>query len=161
MLTLAVFCVMPRLSEEIEHGDIQEFGQDANPYMMNPEYQFEGTDLNLTRSRAVLTDGDVQMTHYSKEGTRIHAQVEAGSDARLSFPLFGYDGYAVALNGERIDWERGDNNRLTVELPQGAQGLLEIWYEGKSIWKVGDAISAVSALLFVAYVLHGKKRRLL
>ena len=73
--------------------------------------------------------------------------------------MFGFIGYAAELSGERVDWVLGENNRLTVPLPAGAQGELRVWYEGKAIWKVMDGLSAASVLGLAAFVLIRRKRK--
>ena len=158
VLALSVIGVSPWIEYAFDEKDVLEFGRGANAYIITPEYQIEGTDVNATRSRDVIIEGDAQMTAYEKKGTKITAQVDAAGDTRLTMPLFGFDGYAAELNGEPIDWQRGENNRLTVELPAETQGELCIWYEGKAIWRVTDAISLVTALCVLGALM--KKRRL-
>ena len=62
------------------------------------------------------------------------------------------------MNGQRVSWRRGENNRLTIDLPAGTQGTLRVWYAGKTIWTVMDGVSAASALGLAVYVLTRKKR---
>ena len=158
LLVISVISVSPSVSYVFEEEGILEFGQGANTYIVTPEYQIEGTDVAATRSRDVIIEGDAELTAYEKKGTRISAQVDTAGDTRLTMPLFGFDGYAAEMNGERIDWLRGENNRLTVELPAGTQGELRIWFEGKAIWRVTDALSLATLLCLLGIWM--KKRRL-
>lgn len=158
-LALCMVCALPYVQDMFPYDGELEFGQSAKTYMIYPEYQIEGTDVNATRSRKPLLSGDVTLTAYEKDGTRVTAQVAAESDAQIALPMFGFIGYAAELNGERIDWTLGENNRLTVPLPAGAQGELRVWYEGKAIWKVMDGLSAVSALGLAAFVLIRRRKR--
>ena len=102
----------------------------------------------------------IHFTQYRKDGTRIDAYVEVAEDASLTFPLFGFPGYEAKLNGERMNWRLGENNRLTVDLPSGSMGVLEIHYAGKTIWKVMDILSVCAALTLGGWVWHRKKREL-
>ncbi len=156
VLAVIVLSTTPVIETAMER-DVIEFGRDCSPYMLTPEYQIEGTNLTVTRSRAVLVEGDAALTQYEKQGTNITAQVEAGADATITFPLFGFKGYAATLNGERVDWTRGENNRLTVSVPSGTRGELRIFYEVSPIWRAADAVSLLSALALCGYV--WKKRR--
>lgn len=158
VLALAVISASPWMDYAFERKGVLEFGRGANAYIITPEYQIEGTDVGATRSRDVIIEGNTQLTAYEKKGTRITAQVDAAGDTKLTMPLFGFDGYAAALNGERIAWMRGENNRLTVEIPAGAQGELDVWFEGKAIWRVTDALSLASVLCLCVFCV--KKRRL-
>jgi len=159
VLALSVVAGAPWMERALHERGVLEFGQGANAYIITPEYQIEGTDVGATRSRKVNIEGDAELTAYEKKGTRIIAQVHAAGDAKLTMPLFGFDGYAAELNGERIDWLRGENNRLSVELPAGTQGELCIWFEGKAIWRVTDMISLATALCLLGLWMK-KKRRL-
>ena len=159
-LMLGLVCAMPYIGA-MPLGDAElEFGQGVKVYMNSPEYQIAGTDVDATRSHAVIIDGDAEMTQYRKDGTRIDAYVEVAEDASLTFPLFGFPGYEAKLNGERMNWRLGENNRLTVDLSAGSLGVLEIHYAGKTIWKVMDILSACAALTLGGWVWHRKKREL-
>lgn len=83
--------------------------------------------------------------------------MSAQSDAALTFPLFGFDGYAAEVDGQRMDVELGDNNRLKVLLPAGTQGTLKVWFAGKGVWRIADAVSALTLLALV--VRSGLRRR--
>jgi len=158
VLALAAVCASPWMDYVFEEKGVLEFGRGANAYIITPEYQIEGTDAGATRSRDVIIEGDAVLTAYEKKGTRIEAQVDAAGDARLSMPLFGFDGYAAELNGQKIDWMRGENNRLAVDVPAGTQGTLRIWFEGKAIWRLTDAVSVVTAIMLCRYA-YVKRRR--
>jgi len=158
VLALAVICASPWIDYAFNEKGVLEFGRGANAYIITPEYQIKGTDVGATRSRDVITQGDVRMTAYEKDGTRITAQLESDGEGRLTMPLFGFDGYAAELNGERIGWTRGENNRLAVDIPADTQGTLRIWYEGDVLWRVTDALSLITAICILGLWL--KKRRL-
>ena len=125
------------------------------------EYTIPGSNLSATleQKEPVLSPG-VTMEQYSKTGTHITAFVDAQTDAQIVLPVFGYDGYRATLEGKELDWVRGENNRIQVELPAGARGKLEVRFAGKSIWRVCDAIS-LCTLLALAFggVRRGIKRR--
>lgn len=159
-LALGLVCTLPYIGSMPPYEDPLEFGQGARTYMIFPEYQIEGTDVNNTRSRQPILTGDVVLEQYEKDGTRVTAQVRADGDAQVTLPMFGFPGYAATLNNQPIDWTLGENNRLTVSLPVGTQGTLRVEYAGKAVWRAMDVISAASALGLAAYVLMRKKRRL-
>lgn len=156
-LALGMICSLPYLKDMPPYDYDLEFGEGAKTYMIYPEYQIEGTDVDDTRSRQPLLLGDVAMTAYEKDGTRVTAQVSAQGDAQIALPLFGFPGYAAELDGERVPWTLGENNRQTVALPAGAQGELRVYYAGKTSWRVADGLSAAAALWLA--VLVGRKRR--
>jgi len=156
VLAVAVLCTTPVIEHALDMPVI-EFGQDGSPYILTPEYQFEGTDLEATKDRSVLTQGDIQLSQYEKNGTRISVHVDAQDDAKVTFPLFGFEGYEAELDGRLISWTRGENNRITVALEKGTQGMLSIRFAGNLIWIAADGVSLLCLLALVGYGM--KKRR--
>ena len=70
----------------------------------------------------------------------------------MSLPVFGYSGYRAELDGQEIPWTLGENNRLTVQLPAGASGTLNVWFAGDMLWRTAEGVSlaALAAILFLA-----------
>ena len=121
------------------------------------EYTLPGSSLNKTKDYAIHTEGGVAVEAYEKRGTRVSAQVKAETEAKVSLPMFGYDGYRALLDGETLAWERGENNRLTVCLPAGAEGELLVWFAGKAIWRIADAVSLAAAIGLLVPVLRRRR----
>lgn len=157
-LALGMICSMPYIGTMSPYDYELEFGQGAKTYMIYPEYQIEGTNVNDTRSHEVLLDGEAQLTHYEKRGTRIDAHVQAAQETALSFPLFGFPGYEACVDGETAPWRLGENNRLTVAVPAGAHHV-QIRYAGKTLWTALDILSLLCALGLAVYGIDRKKRR--
>ena len=158
-LSMAVICVMPIFSSEIQNPIYVEKGVIISPFMGRsfPEYTYsDTTDFLAIRKRSVEIIGDAEMADYEKRSTTITAQVSARTESRITFPLFDYDGFRATLDGREIAVERGNNNRVSVVLPAGTSGALKIWFAGKWWWRVGDAVSA-AALALLAW--SGAKKR--
>lgn len=149
-LLVAALSVSPYLSDVLEDSHALEFGQGPNAFMIYPEYQFENTDFELTRSRAPIASEGLTLEEYEKDGTRVTAKLSAETDATLALPLFAFDGYAAEVDGERIATRRGENNRLTLCVPAGTDGELRVWFAGKPLWRVADGVSALAALFMLA-----------
>ena len=159
VLALSMLCAGPYVGQVVREGEQMRFGEGTNPYMILPEYQIEGTDVGDTRSRTLLVEGDAQVTAYEKEGTRISCAVSAQSDAVLTLPLFGFAGYEATLDGEPLAVGLGENNRLTVRLPAGAQGTLRVRFVNWPLWRVCDAVSLLTLMAAVAaWVMRRRKR---
>ena len=157
MLALAAVCALPTLTDEARNSDYIPFGETVSPDLAYVEYTIPGTETKPTKERDVLTAGDVQLTAYQRDGARITAQVCAQKGGAVSFPLFGYDGYRAALDGEEIAWTLGENNRLTVELEAGMQGELRVWFAGRAAWRIADGLSLLAALALAVFA--AKQRR--
>ena len=149
VLTLCAMAALPTISTETRNNNYIPFGETIGQYLSYMEYTIPGTRSAPTKNRSVIVSGQAEVTQYSKESTTIHAQVRAQGDAEISFPIFGYDGYVVTLGGQEMDWYCGENNRLTLQVPAGASGELEIWFASKAIWRVADGISLMTAAALI------------
>ncbi len=160
-LSMAVICVMPIFSSEIQNPIYVEKGVIISPFMGRsfPEYTYsDTTDFLAIRKRSVEIDGDAEMADYEKRSTTITAQVSARAESRITFPLFDYDGFRATVDGREIAVERGSNNRVSVVLPAGTSGALKIWFAGKGWWRVGDAVSAATLIGLLFWMKKGEKK---
>lgn len=160
-LSMAVICVMPIFSSEIQNPIYVEKGVIISPFMGRsfPEYTYsDTTDFLAIRKRSVEIIGDAEMADYEKRSTTITAQVSAQTESRITFPLFDYDGFRATVDGREIAVERGSNNRVSVVLPAGTSGALKIWFAGKGWWRVGDAVSAATLIGLLFWMKKGEKK---
>ena len=160
-LSMAVICVMPIFSSEIQNPIYVEKGVIISPFMGRsfPEYTYsDTTDFLAIRKRSVEIIGDAEMADYEKRSTTITAQVSARTESRITFPLFDYDGFRATMDGREIAVERGSNNRVSVVLPAGTSGALKIWFAGKWWWRVGDAVSAAALIGLLFWMKKGEKK---
>lgn len=156
MLALCAVCALPTLTDEARNPDYIAFGETVSPDLQYVEYTIPDTRTEPTKERGLLISGDVSVTEYEKEGVRITANVQAAQSGEIAFPVFGYDGYRAALEGEEIAWTLGENNRLTVPLEAGMRGELRVWFAGKTAWRIADGISLLAAAMLA---LRGSRRR--
>ena len=159
VLTLCAALALPLLSAETRKENYIEAGHVPDWTYLYEDYTLGGTFLRGTLDQTVHTQGDVTVTDYDKAGTSITAGVEAEQGGTVSFPLFAFDGYEAELSGERVEIARGENNRITVDVPAGTRGTLTIRFAGKPIWRVGEAVSLLTALAMAAHALHERKGR--
>ena len=155
-LCVAALCALPTLTDEARNGNYIAYGETVSPHLAYTEYTIPGSQTAPTIDQRVLLEGGVQLTDYKKDGTTVTAQVAADTDAKIALPLFGYDGYRAELGGKELEWTPGENNRLTVEIPAGAQGALRVWFAGKVYWRAAELVSLCTLL---ALALGGVKRR--
>ena len=157
ILALAALCALPTLTDETRNADYIAFGEIVSPHLSYTEYTLPGTQTRPTADRSLLTDGDVTVTAYEKRSTTVTAQIEAKTDASISLPLFGFDGYRAQVNGEEIQWTLGENNRLTVLLPAGTEGELSVWFAGKTLWRIAEGISLATLLALTCCWMRKRK----
>lgn len=159
VLALAVLFALPTLDRQTRSDSTIEYGQSVSSRLTYTEYLLPGTALEGTADREPLASPGLDVTQYAKEGTRVCAQVEAWEDSELSLPLFAFDGYAAEADGQRLEVGRGENNRLTVLLPAGTSGTLRVWFAGKAVWRVCDAVSLLTLLAMLGVGLRRRREK--
>lgn len=160
-LCLAAALALPTLTTEIQSDLYLRYGETYNPYMDKVEYTMEGTNFGCTRDKEPHVEhGEINLTAYAKQGTRIEMQVDAKTDSVISVPLFGYDGYRAQTDGQMLEIGLGDTKRLTVSVPAGTKGEIKIQYVGKRWWRIADAISLTTLIaLIAAHIRSGRRKR--
>jgi hypothetical protein len=139
---------------------------------------FEGTDeydpvgddhldlpLNAPLAKVMPADSEdsaapqaqIQVQHWSPESKEI--RVDAQSDARIALRLLNYPAWRVEVNGHLVAPERMDNfNQMVVPVAPGHSDI-RVRFVRTIDRKVGDAISAVSALAVVILFWIGRRKR--
>lgn len=125
---------------------------------MYEDYMLRGSSVKQTLDKTLHTEGEVTVTDYEKAASHITAYVDAQTEAEVSFPLFAFDGYAAELDGERMEIIGGEDNRITLRFAAGQSGELRIWFEGKALWRVGDAVSLITALMLAAGAINSRRK---
>ena len=157
-LALCAALAMPMLTQETRRDGYLEAGHVPAWDQVFEDYTLAGTVISGTRDTAVHTSGDVVLTDYEKFGTRVTAHVESEAGGAVELPLFAFEGYEAKLCGETVAIARGENNRIAVEIPAGAQGELTVRFVGRGIWRVGEAVSLTTALALAADALRLRKK---
>ncbi len=118
------------------------------------EYLFEQTDLSEAFSDNSVSGENVVVSKVQRDGNEITAACEASGDAYLEFPLFAYRHYRCVdlQTGERLHDERGNNNRIRVNLPAGYQGSIKVYFETPWQWRAAEAVSLLTFIALGFYV---------
>lgn len=157
VLALCALTALPVIAEQTRREDVLKADRPVYWNQVFEDYTLTGTVVSQTQDRQPHPAPDVTLEGYEKFGTHIEADVRAPQGGEVSFPLFAFDGYAAELDGERIDIERGENNRIALTLPAGTQGHLRVWFAGKPQWRAAEAVSLLTAALLA--VGAGGRRR--
>ena len=91
----------------------------------------------------------------------LHERVEVAGveeDGRLVFAMLAWPGWTAELDGEPVRVSRSDVGLLTVDLPAGASGRLDVTYRPPGL-TLGLAGAAVSLLLGLLLALWGRRSR--
>jgi 6-pyruvoyl-tetrahydropterin synthase related domain len=99
---------------------------------------------------------ELRIDRWTTEDKLVH--VVAQSDARIALRVLNYPAWRVQLNGHPIEPERMDDvNQMVVPVTAGASDI-RIRYTRTADRKIGDVISALSAL-FLLYLFWPGRRR--
>lgn len=105
--------------------------------------------------KIVRLKGQARVMQAEKEGLKMKFAVQGGaSDTVLELPLIYYPGYAAKLDDEVL--EVGHSERLglvTVAIPEGMKGEVEVYYGLSRATKIGMMVSAVTAGLGLIWVI--------
>ena len=159
VLALCLVVSMPMLSAETRKNRFVYYGRVSEQNLAYMDYTLEGTNLSATFDSSVHATEGVEVSACQRAGTSATAQVSAQQEGAVLLPFFGFDGYVAQVDGQRMDVELGDNNRLKVLLPAGTQGTLKVWFAGKGVWRIADAVSALTLLALVVRSVRRRKMR--
>ena len=157
-LTLCAAVAMPMLTEETRKDAYLEAGHVPAWDQIFEDYTLTGTVISQTKDMTVHTLGDVELTDCERFGTRVTAQVASAAGGTVELPLFAFEGYEARLCGEAVEIARGENNRIAVTIPAGTQGELSVRFVGRTVWRVGEAVSLATALAMAGDALKKRKR---
>ncbi|MBQ2770122.1 MAG: hypothetical protein IJF41_02685 [Clostridia bacterium] len=97
-------------------------------------------------------DPGLRVEQYRREGTKIELYAEnigAGA-ANLTLPRLSYPGYeAETEQGEALPLWEGEGGLLTLTLPAGFAGGVQIRYQPPILWRIFEGITLLSALFFI------------
>ena len=157
LLVLCAACVHPLLSDHALSTDILPYGRE-DFQAVNMDYRLPNMRESTTEDTDIHIEGGAQAAEYRKAGTRITAQIQADRDAKLTVPLFAFAGYEASVEGQKMKVEADELDRLTVCLPAGTKGRLDIRYVGIGYWRIADAVS-LAALALLAGRAIGRRRK--
>lgn len=125
-------------------------------------YLPEGVKLSLYEERgerAECNNGGVSY-EFTRNGGKCYIKVfdNAYEDTRIELPLYYYKGYAAIdrNTGKYAEVLPSADKLAEVSLRDIKEAELEVWYKGTFVQKLSDAVSVLTAIVIILWVL---KRR--
>lgn len=144
---------------EVESIDLSD-----SMYMYYISDKFEPWHLRLSRDEAVITcldSSEVAFSEYEKRGLNISVTTQNRENAEdlLIFPLCYYPGYAVRVDGERVETKvhYAPIPMVACDLPDQTAHIT-VSYEGLWIFRAGDILTLVTAAGLTAMAFRKRKR---
>lgn len=119
--------------------------------------------LNDLPTGPVWDDG-ITLGSYAKGGTTITFAAQNTSDvtASVRLPLLWYKGYTadnIDASGSAPAVTCGRNNSVTVQLPAGYSGTVQVSYQEPWSWRAAELASALAAVAALALLLRRRRAK--
>ena len=106
----------------------------------------------------IVLSGNTEILKQSKNGTSMTAVISnTTEDTIVEFPYIYYKGYTCTLEGKSIEVIESKNGMVSINLPKESQGNLQIKYTGTALLYISLAVSALTLVFFVFYIIYNKK----
>lgn len=159
-LALAVVMALPMLSAETMNANYMEYGEGAAPNIAYSEYQLPGAEPNMTAShRLPEMPETITLSNYEKKSLCVDADVSAQADGEIILPLFAFDGYRVTLDGRAVETGMDEYARMSIPVAAGENGHLSVRFVGRSVWRVGDAVSLATAIAMAVCAWRARRKK--
>ncbi|MCM1100821.1 MAG: hypothetical protein NC079_02260 [Clostridium sp.] len=127
------------------------------------EYLPYGADATRFLYHDPVCTGHLEVREYQKlpagaRGRFFNPGSEPGS---VAFPLLYYKGYRAFAENEELYCHAGNNFEVTVDIPEGFDGEVEIRFVSPWYWRAGEAVTVVALVAICLYWGIGKRREAL
>ena len=122
------------------------------PYSDNL-YLPTGTDRGLLTDTSILVDSpDLQVEYYGHyNGNRKYMTTNNSTDLQTAqLPVLLYKNiHAYLEDGSELTCQRGDNNRIMIQVPGGYQGIITISFVVPMLWHVAEIITLLTIVILL------------
>lgn len=128
------------------------------------EYLLEGTETELCARRDIIVEEDtVQVTDYVSQGGKVSFLClnNSSEPKHVEIPLFCYENYQAydQQSGSRLPIEIGQNNRISIEVPENYSGNICVKYVIPVLWKIAYVISVLTGIGIIGIYFDSQKGR--
>lgn len=132
----------------------------SSTHLQGAEYVPSGVDVeDLVRARGVISSSEGVYGYECGKGVYRIVMESASDVTQVSVPRLYYKGYQAvsASNGTRMKCFAGENGRVTIEVPNGFVGEINVDFVSPWYWRIAELISLLSVVgLVVGIVLQMK-----
>ena len=120
--------------------------------------------LETRKDNTEVISGNVNIVSENKEALHLEIEIEnAKKDTKLELPYLFYPGYTITLeyNGKatKIDYYESEYGFVAINLPEDIEtGKITVDYTATVLEKTAYAISAISIVGFIVYVVWFRKK---
>lgn len=129
--------------------------------MYSYDFLPEGTVPDEIVDNEITTEGVIDLSNYTKQGTKILCSVATeNSEGYIDFPLNYYKYYVCTdtATGEHLDVSPGYNDMVRVTLPTNYNGTISVRFQEPLHWRLSELLSLLTFLGLVCAWLYRKYR---
>lgn len=134
-------------------------------YIGTLEYLPNHADEYTADNRGLIYDsGSVEVYDYAYEGKGVtgFCVVNASGESNITLPIYYYDGYTAydSTTKENLAVSYDSRKTVTVTVPGGYSGRVNVRYKAPVSWRLAEVISFVSLFgIVAAYILIYRKKK--
>lgn len=119
------------------------------------------SNLEYIRQRSngiVITSGIATIENEQKDESNMTFTIkESSENTTLELPYIYYLGYTIKINDSKIDYTESDNGFIQITIQAYDSASVEVTYTGTLIEKISFAISIISSICFIVYIIYNEK----
>ena len=129
------------------------------------EYLPNRADVSTTDNVNIIYDsGSLEVYDYAYEGKGVTGfnVVNSSAESSITLPIYYYKGYIAydSVSGQNFYIVEDSQKTITVIIPEGYSGRINVRFKAPVKWRVAEVISFVSLLGTVgAYISFYKKKK--
>lgn len=149
--------------EKIENPQINYFSINRDN-MPKKALRHQFNYLKTREDNTAIVSGNVNIVNENKEALHMEIEIEdAEKDTQLELPFLYYPGYTITLeNGENVvelEYYESEYGFIQISLPDDiGTGKITVDYTATILEKTAYAISGISIIVFIAYVIWFRKK---
>ncbi len=124
-------------------------------YIAGAEYLPYGADPSRFVWHDPVCSGELTFCDYEKRSLGASARLDNPGEAAetAAFSLLYYKGYHAYApeSGEELPCYAGENFEVTVDVPAGFSGTVEIAFESPWYWRMGEAVTLATVLTMLFF----------
>ena len=117
--------------------------------LMGYQYLYEGTDYSIPEKENNVEAYNVSIVNNTNKANTYQITCKSiGDNSYIELPLYYYPGYiAKDSMNQNLIIERGNNNRIRVNVPQNYNGKIYIKYSEPIMWRIMELVSLFSFIV--------------
>lgn len=143
--------------------DVYSINRDYLPY--TEENNKVANHITEKEPKTFVLSGDAVIEEDKKYGLTVSCKLKDAKEGTiLELPIINYPGYTITLKSnndeQEISYTQSEYGLIQIEIPYDIdEGELQAQYTGTQLEKISYVISAISVILFVAYLVYTNRNR--